>query len=100
MSEETIFMPGATNRDNILKVEGCTPQNIIINREDGQGYTELIIFPAGTSREVAAQVFEDDYYLPRPNSMYDCTGEAFTAIVEIYVHREMTVIVHDVWLDI
>lgn len=96
-----IFFPGATNRDNTSKIEHCTPQNIIIYQDDDPyGYTEVIIFPAGTSREVAAEVFEYDYYLERPNSMYDCTGKAFTSSAEIYVHREMTVIIHKVSIDL
>ena len=83
----------------MYKVENTTPFNVIVS--DGHdGYTEVIIFPAGTKKEVAEQVFNDDYYMERPKTMCDCTGKMFTNGHSVYVHREATIIIHSISCDI
>lgn len=80
-------------------LDGITPQNVCVKTDDN-GWTELIIFPPGTCKETAYQVFMDDgYYIPKSERMNGHSGEPYTASRIAYVYPEMTVIIHKVNYD-
>lgn len=61
------------------------------------GYIEKLIVPFDISD--AELWFEEEVYIPSPNSYYDCTGRVFTGWHRIYKQGERTVIYHRVCVD-
>ena len=61
------------------------------------GYTELIEMPETEDPE---EWFNENIRLICPQSMYDCTGQAFTITYKIFRRREKLMCYHNVGFDL
>ncbi len=81
-------------------IKECSNSYII--KDDGiDGYIELIKLPSNiNSLEGATNYFEQHYYQRFVCSMYDCTGQSFTAWYRIFKRGNGYVVYHCVRFDV
>lgn len=80
------------------------PIERIMVRDDGiDGYVALVYMPRyfdNLNKNEVKKYFEENYVLSRPNSMYDCTGQAFTSWFTVVRRRGHWVVYHSISFDV
>ena len=84
-------------KQDIRKYNNRVPDNRLIIQDDGMdGYIELIEMPETENPE---EWFDDNIRLICTQSMYDCTGKAFTWKHKIFRRRGKLMCYHRVTFD-
>lgn len=69
-------------------------------RNDWDSYVMVIPFPADWEREDVEDYYQTEEFMPRPNSIYDCTGQLFSAWHSIVRRAGRWYLYHSVQLDV
>lgn len=73
-----------------------------INYDGIDGYVRAMDMPRyfdDCSEREVTEYFKENYFKPRPNSMYDCTGQAFTSWYKVVRRRNKWVVYHSIGFD-
>ena len=74
----------------------------IVQDDGADGYVKLIYMPRyfdNLDKDEVKKYFEEHYVLGRPNSMYDCTGQAFTSWFTVVRRGGRWVVYHSISFD-
>ena len=74
----------------------------IVQDDGADGYVKLIYMPRyfdNLDKDEVKKYFEENYVLGRPNSMYDCTGQAFTSWFTVVRRGGRWVVYHSISFD-
>ena len=69
-------------------------------RNDWDGFIKVIPLPQDWTRDDAEEFYETEEFLPRPNSIYDCTGQLFTAWHSIVRRAGRWYLYHCISMDV
>lgn len=74
----------------------------IVQDDGADGYVKLIYMPRyfdNLDKDEVKKYFEEHYVLGRPNSMYDCTGQAITSWFTVVRRGGRWVVYHSISFD-
>jgi len=73
----------------------------IVKDNGFDGFVELVTLPSDIDNEPYANKFFHEYvYMDCPNSMYDCTGKAFTSWYKLFKRNGHFYAYHSVCMDV